>query len=70
VIRDGQAAVAYADRSGDAFLRMGIRTTHADALHQAGRSAEAGALFAEAESMQAEWQPSRPLLYSLQGYRY
>ena len=32
----GEAAVAFADRSGDAFERMGKRTTHADALFQAG----------------------------------
>jgi tetratricopeptide (TPR) repeat protein len=69
-IRDGEAAVAHADRSGDAFSRMGFRTTHADALHQAGRKAEARKLFAEAEAMQAERQPSYPLLYSLQGFRY
>ena len=32
----GEAAVAFADRSGDAFQRMAQRTTHADALLQAG----------------------------------
>ena len=69
-IRDGEAAVSYADLSGDAFLRMGFRTTHADALHQAGREAEAGRLFAEAEAMQAKQQSNHPLLYSLQGFRY
>ena len=49
---------------------MSKRTTHADALHQAGRRAEAEALFAEAEAMQAEWQPQYPRLYSLRGFRY
>ena len=44
--------------------------THADALHQAGRRAEAEARFREAEQMQAERQPDYPLLYSLQGFRY
>ncbi|MFH1466055.1 MAG: toll/interleukin-1 receptor domain-containing protein, partial [Pseudomonadota bacterium] len=63
-------AMAHADRSGDAFQRMGMRTTLADALHQRGRWEEARALFAEAEALQAEWQPHNPLLYSLQGYRY
>ncbi len=68
--RDGETAVAHADRSGDAFQLLSKRTTHADALHQAGRRADAEALFAEAEAMQAERQPQNPLLYSLQGFRY
>ena len=46
------------------------RATHADALHQAGRRAEAEARFREAEEMQAECQPDYPLLYSLQGFLY
>ena len=49
---------------------MSIRTTLADALHQAGDVEQAGAAFREAEAMQAERQPEFPLLYSLQGYRY
>ena len=67
---DAEQSVTYADRSGDAFQRMVKRTTHADALHQAGRRAEAEARFREAEQMQAERQPDYPLLYSLQGFRY
>jgi tetratricopeptide (TPR) repeat protein len=62
--------VAYADKSGDAFWRMGNRTTLADALHQAGETREAEALFAEAERLQKEHQPGLPRLYSLQGYQY
>ncbi len=69
-IRDGAAAVAHSDRSGDAFERIGNRTTHADALHQAGRRPEAEARFVEAEAMQAELQPQRPLLYSHRGFQY
>jgi tetratricopeptide (TPR) repeat protein len=61
--------VAYADRSGDAFWRRGNRTTLADALHQAGDTREAEALFAEAERLQKERQPELPRLYSLAGYR-
>ena len=49
------------------FQRMTNRATHADALHQAGRRAEAEARFVEAEAMQAERQPEYPLLYSLAG---
>ncbi len=67
---DAEQSVTYADRSGDAFQRMSKRTTHADALHQAGRRAEAETRFREAERMQAERQPDYPLLYSLQGFRY
>ena len=67
-VRDAEQAVTYADRSGDAVQRMLNRTTHADALHQAGRRAEAEARFREAEQMQAERQPDYPLLYSVQGF--
>ena len=69
-IRDAQASVTHADRSGDAFWRMGTRAVHADALHQAGRKTELRALFVEAEAMQAELQPSHPLLYSIAGFCY
>ncbi len=69
-VADGRRAIEFADRSGDAFWKLACRTTAADALHQAGERAEAGALFAEAERMQAEMQPQFPLLYSLQGFQY
>lgn len=67
---DAELSVSYADRSGDAFQRLSKRATHADALHQAGRRAEAQDRFGEAERLQAERQPAYPLLYSLQGFRY
>lgn len=63
-------SVAFADRSGDAFHRMSKRTARADALHQAGRLEASRTRFAEAETMQAEHQPSYRLLYSMGGYRY
>ncbi|HSY49470.1 MAG TPA: hypothetical protein VLC46_11710 [Thermoanaerobaculia bacterium] len=69
-VADARLSVTYADHSGDAFLRMAGRTTHADALHQAGRREEAESLFREAEQGQAEMQPDHPLLYSVQGYKY
>ena len=69
-VGDAEQSVTYADRSGDAFQRMSTRTAHADALHQAGRRAEAETRFREAEQMQAERQPNYPLLYSLPGFRY
>jgi tetratricopeptide (TPR) repeat protein len=65
-----QQSVELADRSGDAFQRLGKRTTLADALHQAGRLAEAEAAFREAEALQKADQPEYPLLYGLAGYRY
>ena len=63
-------AVDFADRSGNAFQRMGQRATLAGALHQLGDLAAARRLFADAERLQAENQPEYPILYSLQGYRY
>lgn len=69
-VRDAEHSVNHADRSEDGSLRMAFRTTHAAALHQAGRIAEAEALFREAEKMQAQRQPAYPLLYSLPGFLY
>ncbi|HEV7487841.1 MAG TPA: hypothetical protein VGQ65_19400 [Thermoanaerobaculia bacterium] len=69
-VGDAEQSVTYADRSSDAFVRTVFRTTHADALHQAGRRDEAEARFREAERMQAERQPAYPLLYSLAGFLY
>jgi hypothetical protein len=69
-IRDAEQSVAFADRDDDAYQRMARRTTHADALHQAGRRAEAEARFREAEALQAEEQSDYPLLYSLRGFKY
>jgi tetratricopeptide (TPR) repeat protein len=63
-------SVDLADRSGDAFQRMGHRTTLADALHQSGRQSEAESLFREAVEMQKDRQPEYPILYSLWGFRY
>jgi tetratricopeptide (TPR) repeat protein len=63
-------SVNLADKSGDAFWRMAMRTTMADALHQAGRQSEAESLFREAEEMQKEDQPEYPTMYSLWGFRY
>ena len=69
-VGDAEQSVTYADRSGDAKWRCFSRTTHGDALHQAGRRAEAEARFREAEQMHAESQPACPLLYSMSGFRY
>src|SRR5262249_14806613 len=69
-VADGRRAVRHADQSGDAFQRTARRAGAADALHQSGRRAEAGALFAEAERMQQEREPEFALLHSLPGFRY
>ncbi|MGH8588107.1 MAG: hypothetical protein ACREXX_01860 [Gammaproteobacteria bacterium] len=69
-VGDAEQSVSHADRTGDAFQRIGRGTTHADALHQAGRRVEAEAHFRKAEAMQAERQPDYPLLYSLLGFQY
>lgn len=69
-VQDAKQSVTYADHSGDALLRLAGRTTHADALHQAGRRTEALKGFREAEQMQQEGLPAYPLLYSLPGFQY
>ncbi|MGH8572612.1 MAG: hypothetical protein ACREX8_08560, partial [Gammaproteobacteria bacterium] len=69
-VGDAEQSVSHADRSGDAFWKIGTRAKHADALHQSGHRAEAEARFRGAEQMQAERQPAYPLLYSIQGFLY
>jgi hypothetical protein len=69
-VADAQHSVEYADRSGDEFQIVVNRTTHADALHAAGRPDEAALLFADAEQRQQKQQPGYPRLYSLRGYQY
>jgi tetratricopeptide (TPR) repeat protein len=69
-VGDAEQSVTYADRSDDADWQWISRTTHADALHQAGRRAAAETRFREAEQMEAQRHPEYPLLYSLWGFRY
>jgi hypothetical protein len=78
-VTDGQQAVEYADRSGDAFQRMLNRTTVADALLQRQRPGtgadpedleQSRRLFATAEELQQERQPQNPRLYGLAGFQY
>lgn len=65
-----ERSVNLADRGGDVFLRLALRTTWAETLHQAGRNQEAQALFREAEEMQKKHQPHCPLLYCRRGFWY
>jgi tetratricopeptide (TPR) repeat protein len=67
---DAERSVTYADRGGNAYARMENRAAHADALHQAGRRAEAETRFREAEQMQQKREFQYPLLYSVQGFKY
>ena len=69
-VRNAEQSVIHADRDGDAFHRLGKRTTFATALHQLGRFTEAEKQFREAELIQADDQPQYPMLYSLQGFRF
>jgi hypothetical protein len=65
-----QQSVELADRSGDSFQLMSKKARLANALHQAGRLAEAETTFRETETMQKEDQPTYPLLYSGNGVWY
>jgi tetratricopeptide (TPR) repeat protein len=69
-VSDAGQSVMYADRSGSADLSLIMRTTDADACHNAGDRAKAEERFHEAEKMQAQREPDSPLLYSVQGFRY
>jgi tetratricopeptide (TPR) repeat protein len=62
--------VELAERSGNDFLRSGIRASLADAMHQAGRLSEAESFFREAEAILRECQPQFPKLYSQPGFKY
>jgi tetratricopeptide (TPR) repeat protein len=69
-IHHAERSVQYADQSEDAFQIMSKRTTHGDALHQAGRTAEAGKRFHEAEALESTRYPTMPLLASSGGFRF
>ena len=66
----GHRSVEYADKSGNWEKCCTMRTTLADAVHQAGKVEEAKRLFEEAEGMQKERQTEYEYLYSMQGYQY
>ena len=69
-VATAKQSAAHAERSGNEFQMIAVRTTYADGLHAAGRREEAMREFADAERRQEKRQPEHPLLYSLQGYRY
>jgi hypothetical protein len=61
---------ALSDRTADAALGVAARVQLATSLHQRADTKRARSLFAEAEALQAKWQPEFPLLYSVSGFRY
>jgi tetratricopeptide (TPR) repeat protein len=63
-------AVDFSDRGRDEVMRSIALTNHAGALHQCGEVTEAVLLFAEAGRLQAEREPTHPILYSLSGYQH
>lgn len=67
-VREGASSVEYASRgiTPQAIISL---TTYADALHQQGEL-QGTALFSRAESIQKQWLPDKPVLYSLAGFRY
>lgn len=68
--QDALTSVEFAERSRDPFQREVSRAVLANVLHQQGHPIEALELFREAEVMQGQRSPARPLLYSMQGFCY
>lgn len=69
-VRHAEQSIQYADRSGDAFQIMAMRTTHADALHQAGQGAKADETFREAEALESNRRPTMPFLILVEGFQF
>jgi tetratricopeptide (TPR) repeat protein len=65
-----QQGVELADRSCDLLMRIVLRATLANVLHQSGHLTEAEAEFHAAEALQKGRQPFYPLLYSIWGFQY
>lgn len=63
-------SVTFANRTRDSSQLLSRWATLADALHQAGRTEDAGPLFRQAELLESEIHPSFPYLHSLQGFQY
>lgn len=72
-VASARRAIAFANKSGNAFQRMTKRVTAADALHQSGAPVErtkARGLFEQAVSFQREDQPGLNQLYGVAGFYY
>lgn len=68
--RNAEHAVTYADRSGSLDQRLRSRGVLGDALFNRGLIPEALERWQEAETMQAEYEPESPLVYSTGGFEY
>ena len=66
----GEQSVTFADRSGDAVYMEMFRTTHANALHQAGKNQAAEQRFIDAETRQKDRLPDDSWLFSLRGFLF
>jgi tetratricopeptide (TPR) repeat protein len=69
-LKYGQQSVEFAERSRDGFLIESLRTTHANALHQAGKNIAAETFFIEAENMYKKRVPGDHWLYGLAGFLF
>jgi hypothetical protein len=73
-VADSRRGIGFADRRENSFensfRRVTLRAAAADALHQVGEYAEAGALFRQSELMGVERQPKYSVLYSMSGFLY
>jgi tetratricopeptide (TPR) repeat protein len=69
-VQRAEQSVHYANRSGDPFEIVCDRSNNANALHQAGRTEEAGEIFRAAETLQGKNYPDAPLLYWFRGFQY
>jgi tetratricopeptide (TPR) repeat protein len=66
----GEESVAYSSGSNDAGMQSITRCSHAAALSQEGRRAQAEDTFRRAELIQAELTPEQPLFWSVAGFWY
>jgi tetratricopeptide (TPR) repeat protein len=71
-VATGERSVTFANRDDHHTVSdvISASTTHANALHAAGRFVEAEIHFVESERQQRKSQPEYSFLFSLQGYEY
>ena len=65
-----EQSIEVADRSDMAEWRIITRGVFGDVLHQSGHLVESLAAFEDAERLQQQFFPERPLLASFHGYKY
>ena len=67
---NGELAVDYADRGGDAYFRMHARSSLAEVFFMLNDLTRADTLFQQAMAIEREQRPRPPFLYSQGLYRY